>query len=185
MITNVVGAARIVAPAAPVITSDPVMEAINETSATINWTTDINTTNDWVYYSVDTSYSQSQSSTAGGTDHSITISGLSGNTTYNFRVGSAANGLSSADSFGTFTTLSGSTYLVSEDFEGAGIPSGWSDSGVINWDDTLALEGSQSWNSAIPSYYSRISFAANSTIWLYARTWSTNVINGTYPFALH
>lgn len=37
------------------------------------------------------------------------------------------------------------SYLVSEDCEGTGTPSGWTDTGTVNWDDTYSyVEGAQS-----------------------------------------
>jgi phosphodiesterase/alkaline phosphatase D-like protein len=90
---------------APIITS---VAAINltGTTATITWTTD-QASSSLVNYGMTSSYgSSSTPNTALVTSHSLTISGLTPNTTYNFDVVSTnAASLTSTSSNYTFTTL--------------------------------------------------------------------------------
>jgi hypothetical protein len=62
------------------------------------------------------------------------------------------------------------TYLVEENCEGTGTPSGWTDSGTVNWDyTTTALQGTQS--RAVPSGgdFSNYTIADQSTVEFYCQ----------------
>lgn len=69
---------------APTITSVAV-SGISTSQATVTWTTD-ELSNSNVTYSTNTSYNNSATSTSMVTSHSVTLTGLSPNTTYNIRV---------------------------------------------------------------------------------------------------
>jgi peptidoglycan hydrolase-like protein with peptidoglycan-binding domain len=74
------------------------------TSATITWTTDENATST-VNYGKTISYGTASSSSAFTTSHSITLTGLTGGTTYHFQVASAdAQGNLATSTDQTFTT---------------------------------------------------------------------------------
>ncbi len=86
----------------PVISS--VASSTTATTATITWTTDEAATSS-VSYGTTLSYGSASSSSATTTSHSITLTGLSAGTTYNFRVGSqdAAGNATTSQNY-TFTT---------------------------------------------------------------------------------
>lgn len=62
----------------------------------------------------------------------------------------------------------GPSYLLEERCEGTGTPSGWSDSGTVDWDyATTVLEGSQSWSAAATSGISTYDLpSALSEVWV-------------------
>lgn len=63
------------------------------------------------------------------------------------------------------------SYLIEEDCEGTGTPSGWTDSGTIDWDDTTApapLEGAQSFHNVTTTSYSYFTLGGDVTeVWFY------------------
>ncbi len=91
----------------PVITSGPTVAGLSDSTATIEWTTDEPSDSE-VEYGLDASYGQATNEAADETSHSVTLTGLSPDTTYHFRAGStdpSGNGPTwSSDS--TFTTNS-------------------------------------------------------------------------------
>ncbi len=60
------------------------------------------------------------------------------------------------------------TYLVQEDAEGTGSPTGWVNNGTPNWDyTTTVLEGTQSWAASVNGDTSFIPFAPQTDCWVY------------------
>ena len=79
---------------APVIVSAPTVVEKTNTSAVIQWATD-EASNSVVQYGTTTAYGDTRSKSAAEILHSVTLTGLTGSTEYNFRVGStdpAGNG---------------------------------------------------------------------------------------------
>ena len=97
--------------------SAPVISAISsgspgQTTATVTWTTDKNS-NSEVVYGLTTSYGSASSSATLLTSHSISLSGLSSNTTYHYAVVSADSlGTTATSSDQTFTTASSSSAIA-------------------------------------------------------------------------
>ena len=94
----------------PPVISNVQATAITASSANITWTTD-EASNSVVEYGVTTSYGSSASNATNLTSHNITLSGLSGNTLYHYRVNStdaAGNTATSVDH--SFQTGSSTTY---------------------------------------------------------------------------
>lgn len=90
----------------PVISD--IKTVVGETQAGISWSTS-EESNSMVEYSVDTSYSESTSSATLDFGHSLTLTGLTVNTTYNYRVISTdSNENTSTSPSYTFTTTSDS-----------------------------------------------------------------------------
>ncbi len=88
--------------------------SVGQTSATINWTTD-ELANSVVEYGTTTSYGTTESDSSLVTSHSITLTNLSGNTTYHYRVKStdaANNTTTSSDQQFTTTPLIAPTSSV-------------------------------------------------------------------------
>jgi len=86
------------------ITYGPEVSALTNTSATIEWVTDIQS-DSTVTYGLDTTYGSQEKDAALDTVHSVTLSSLSSDTTYHFRVTSvAASGASGASADKQFTT---------------------------------------------------------------------------------
>lgn len=102
---------------APYITSDIVLSGISGTSVTVSWITDENS-NSSVEYGLTENYGLVKSDAAMVTSHSITINGLSANTTYSFMISSSdASGNTTINEQNTFTTAGvagevGSTVVV-------------------------------------------------------------------------
>ncbi|MCP4153770.1 MAG: hypothetical protein GY757_38950, partial [bacterium] len=93
---------------APVISSVSA-GSIAATSATISWSTD-ESADSLVNYGTTSSYGSTQSSSSMSTSHSITLTGLTAETTYHYNVVSADSSSNSASSGDyTFTTLAGSS----------------------------------------------------------------------------
>jgi hypothetical protein len=79
---------------APQITTPPTVTGITQTTAVIEWQTD-EPSNSLVDYGLTTSYGYQSTLADYATNHSVTLSGLTANTDYHFRVGStdaAGNG---------------------------------------------------------------------------------------------
>lgn len=90
---------------APPVISDVQVTGITATQATISWKTD-QPSNSTVEYGLTASYGNTISDADMVTNHSITITGLSPSTTYNFRVKSTnANNITGTSPNYTFTTL--------------------------------------------------------------------------------
>jgi len=76
------------------------------------------------------------------------------------------------------------SYLVSEDAEGTGTPSGWTDGSGPDWDyTTTVLEGAQSFKTASAGMSSLISFTAGSERWFYCLFRTAN-LNDQYAVRL-
>jgi hypothetical protein len=91
-------------PPVPPVISNVSAGSITQTGATITWTTD-QASDSVVEYGTTTSYGSSKSDSSMVTNHSISLTGLSPNTTYNYRVKSTnANGTATSTNY-TFTTL--------------------------------------------------------------------------------
>lgn len=76
----------------------------------------------------------------------------------------------------------GPTYLVSEDFEGTGVPSGWTDTGSNNWDYSTSpapLVGSQSLQNSADCY---VDFTGQSAVWVYFTYYCPSTIAATNPW---
>ncbi len=93
---------------APVITAGPTATAGSTTSFTVAWTTD-EPSDSRLEYGLTTAYGSTSSNATMVTSHSITVTGLTAGTTYNFRAGSTdACGTGPRwSSNGTVTTQSG------------------------------------------------------------------------------
>jgi hypothetical protein len=74
--------------------------------------------------------------------------------------------------------VSGPTYLIEENFEGAGAPTGWDDgAGTPNYDYATSpapLEGSQSLLLHTATMFVTNGFAAKNDAWCYAKIYTTN-----------
>ncbi len=89
----------------PPVISSVQSSGVMGTSATISWTTDETADSQVKYGTTSNSYSHSKSTTGYFTNHSIALSGLSGDTTYYYRVVSNdSTGNSAQSSQGSFTT---------------------------------------------------------------------------------
>ncbi len=84
--------------------SNVVVSLITISSATITWTT-AQSVSSTAYYGTTTSYGSSQSG-GSGTSHSATITGLSSNTIYHFRLGRSSYGYSDDYTFATLSRVS-------------------------------------------------------------------------------
>jgi len=81
---------------------------ITETSASINWTTDLASSSE-VQYGITTSYGSTASVTSNVTSHSVPLTGLTSGTLYHYRV--LSNGVYSGDyTFTTQTSIVSTTY---------------------------------------------------------------------------
>jgi len=74
------------------------------TNAIITWNTDI-ASDSTVYYSTDTSFGSSTNLSATTTNHSVTLTGLTASTTYNYYVHSTAGSLTGTSGNNQFATL--------------------------------------------------------------------------------
>jgi hypothetical protein len=90
---------------APIITVSPTSTNITSNSAMITWTTNI-PADSTVYYGTTTSYGATSTVPTLVTTHSITLTGLSAATLYNYEVTSAEYGTSTTSGDYTFTTAS-------------------------------------------------------------------------------
>lgn len=90
--------------------------SLTNSGAAITWTTD-NASDSRVDYGTDASYGWAASSSSKVTSHSITLTGLSPNTTYHYKVTSKdANNNSAVSADNTFTTLGSSTITIDGSF---------------------------------------------------------------------
>ena len=111
----------------PTITSVAV-SSIGPAQATVTWTTD-ELSNSTVYYSTDSSYSSSKSVASMVTAHSVTLTGLTPNTSYNFRARST-DPLGNISSYATgtpFTTTQGAV------ISGVAVVSASGNSATVVW----------------------------------------------------
>src|SRR5699024_643051 len=126
---------------APVISDVEVSPSAS--SAVVSWTTDEASTGA-VAFGTTTSYGATATSSGSGTSHSATLTGLTAETTYHYRItatDTSDNAGSSADH--TFTTAAESVpagVLVSDDFSGSSLGSGWSVSDPVG-DGSVELVG--------------------------------------------
>ncbi|MBI5126890.1 redoxin domain-containing protein [Candidatus Roizmanbacteria bacterium] len=90
----------------PTISETITVSGVNSSSATVNWITDEETTS-IVHYGLTTDYGSNASGTGLTTSHSVTLSGLTVNTTYYFY-------LESADSSGNATTSEELSFVTAE-----------------------------------------------------------------------
>jgi alpha-L-arabinofuranosidase len=139
---------------APVI-SAVTASSITGTSATITWTTD-QASSSLVNYGTTTSYgSASTLNTSLVTSHSVTLTGLTAGTTYNFDVVSAnASSVSSNSSNATFTTT-GSV--------GTPVISAVASTGVTNTSATITWTTDQA-TSSLVKYGTTTSYGSSSTL---------------------
>ncbi len=104
---------KVVAPAASVIISNITASNITNTSVVITWTTDKPSTSQ-VAYGTTTAYGSSSSLvTSQVTSHSVTVTGLSPGTTYNYETISAITGFTAISSNNTFKTTGTSVQPIS------------------------------------------------------------------------
>lgn len=95
------------------ITSGPTANNLQPTQATIAWTTDV-ASDSRVEYGLTAAYGQQASNPAAVTSHSITLTGLTSNQTYHYRVISTAAGYNqAASSDRTFATPATATGTIS------------------------------------------------------------------------
>lgn len=87
----------------PTVSSGPSVSR-NSTNATITWATDISS-DSTVYYSTDTTFGSSGNVATLTTSHSVTLLGLTPNTTYNYYVHSTSGSLTGTSGNKQFTTL--------------------------------------------------------------------------------
>lgn len=117
------------APQPPVITDISV--SATDTSATITWTTD-KASDSVVNYGATQAYGLSESATLLTTSHSITLNGLSPESTYQFAVSSTdSESLSSTSTNQSFTTQAtgnpGGTLAENDEFSGTALDARWSE----------------------------------------------------------
>lgn len=154
-------------PAAP---SAPVISLISTNTpgtnyANITWTTDLTTTNDYVYFDASATYLWASNNTVGGTSHSIWLSNLVATTTYNFEVVSwATNGLSTTSAPSLFVTATpGLAIPYNLTFTNMGLLTG------TNW----ASDGTYATNN--PTFTGEMLIAtnfANTSLWKYSASFT-------------
>jgi hypothetical protein len=149
---------------APVITS-VTATGITNTSATITWTTD-QASSSQVNYGTTTSYGLSTTiNSTLVTSHSVTLTGLTAGTTYDFDVVSAnASSLSSTSSNSTFTTTGGGTpppfisNVATGAITGSSVTITWTtdqaSSSQVNYGTTTAYGASSTLNTALVTSHS-------------------------------
>lgn len=92
----------------PPVISNTASSGITQSSATISWTTDISSDSQ-VDYGTTTSYGSSSALNSSlVTSHSVSLSGLTANTLYHYRVKSSSNGNLAISADNTFTTTASS-----------------------------------------------------------------------------
>ncbi len=95
----------------PPVISNVAVGSITTTGAVVTWTTD-EASSSVVEYGLTTSYGSTATGTGGVTSHSVTLSGLSANTTYHYRVKSAdAAGNTAVSSDHSFVTGGSFSYV--------------------------------------------------------------------------
>jgi hypothetical protein len=95
----------------PPVISNVQVTSILTTSAVVTWTTD-EASSSTVNYGLTQSYGSSATGTGGVTSHSVSLTGLSSNTTYHYQVQSTdASSNTATDIDRTFQTISGQTLL--------------------------------------------------------------------------
>jgi hypothetical protein len=158
----------------PSITFHGVIET-NQTDATFAWTTtpattgvlDLGETTAFELYH----FTNNVATTA----HTNQATGLTAGATYHYQVRSAFSGMWVTNGGSFETAAAAPTYLVSEDCEGTGVPSGWANNGTPNWDfNNPALAGSQSLFLDAASKFPTKTFTATPDIWIYLQFQITN-----------
>jgi subtilisin family serine protease len=97
----------------PPVISNVLASSITGTGAVITWTTDESSSSS-VDYGLTTSYGSTTTGTGGVTSHSVTLSGLSNNTVYHYRVNSTDASNNTATSVDhSFQTGATTTYVAS------------------------------------------------------------------------
>ena len=124
----------------PPVISSVTAGNITTTGATITWTTDENSDSQ-VEYGLDTNYGSTTTLDSVLTqNHSQILSGLTANTTYNYRVKSrdSSGNLSTSNNF-TFTTLASNPQTINfDDAPGQNITlNGLYPTGIINWGNNI------------------------------------------------
>ncbi|MBI2577530.1 MAG: fibronectin type III domain-containing protein, partial [Candidatus Wildermuthbacteria bacterium] len=174
----------------PAVTAVTVYDT-QTTSATITWTTD-ELSNSTVGYSTDSSYSTETGVSSMVTSHSVTITGLSANTAYNFRVKSTdpSGNISSWATSSPFTTDAGpaisnvsSTSVTNITATIAWVTDIASDSTVI-YSTNSNLSSSQQTNSSslVASHSVSLSGLTQGTVYYYSvrsTDASSNIANDT------
>ncbi len=132
--SSVSATTQAVADITPPVISTIISSAVSTTGATITWTTNENSDTQ-VGYGITTSYGQLTTlNTTMVTSHSVTLSGLSPQTTYNFRVKSKdATGNSAESSNNTFITLATPDTIAPVAVSSLSATSVTQSSAVISW----------------------------------------------------
>ena len=98
----------------PPVISNVQSSGITATTATITWTTDV-ASDSTVNYGLTTSYGSQQANSSQVTSHSISLSGLTPNTTYHYQcVSTNAYGTATSSDY-TFTTTAAPTEIIIDD----------------------------------------------------------------------
>ena len=129
--------------------------AVTNTSATITWTTDV-AADSAVDYGTTTSYGSRQSDASMVTSHSITLTGLTPNTTYHYKCSSTNSYGTAQSSDRTFTTYGPPTI---SNVQATNITA---TSAVITWGTNVAADSKVNWGTTT-SYGSQQTDAAQVT----------------------
>lgn len=87
------------------ITGGPTASPVGATTATVNWVTNPNTSQNYVDYGLTASYGTTVFNTDDNTNHAVGLSGLQRNTLYHYRVRSCNAFTCASSGDGTFSTL--------------------------------------------------------------------------------
>jgi len=94
---------------ATAVISSVAPSGITNTAATITWTTDVTATNNIVEYGTTQALGTDSSADANATSHSVSLSSLTANTTYYYRVKSTAGGSTTYSDILSFKTAAAAT----------------------------------------------------------------------------
>jgi hypothetical protein len=167
---------------APAI-SNVTVTNITGTSAKVSWTTDDATSTSVVNYGTTTAYgSQSATVPAGSTTQSVTLSGLTAGTTYNFAV-TATNGAGATSSSGNFTFGTTASFTISVPAS-LSLAQGQSGSVPVLVTDTGGYTGSVTLSVGGLPTGATGSFQATSGGATLTLTLSSTVLGGTYPLSI-
>ncbi len=129
----------------PPVISNVLASSVGADTATISWTTDV-PSNSRVDYGTTTAYGQTASDATFTTSHSITLTGLTAETLYNFQVTSTdSESRSTSSANQTFTTAAAggtSPSGLSDNFDTASLDPKWSIVDPLG-DSTISLTGTQ------------------------------------------